>query len=222
MINCFLQRKDKKRQKAQINPIKLLQSRLKCGMIEILWTVQRFAAAVTRKHNDDPLCNRRRLVLQRFIWYGEDMKEYIVKETTDFLALSTLFHSSGMGVKIEERMPERILKMWRMDDRQTGELMAAVTLEVRDGAYALGDIAVRGDLHRQGYGKVMLDAVFEEARALGIKEVWACAKEPTFYMHNGWQKMNWDESPKIAVYCAECPRRDVDCHPQIMHYTLEP
>ena len=58
------------------------------------------------------------------------MKEYIIRETTDFLSLSTLFHESGMGVTIEERMPDRILKMWRMDDALTGELMAAVTLDI--------------------------------------------------------------------------------------------
>ena len=70
------------------------------------------------------------------------MKDYIIRETEDFLSLSTLFHESGMGVTIEERMPDRIIKMWRMDDALTGELIAAVTFEIRDGAYSLGDIAV--------------------------------------------------------------------------------
>ncbi|MBR6361580.1 MAG: GNAT family N-acetyltransferase, partial [Clostridia bacterium] len=110
------------------------------------------------------------------------MDEYIIRETDDFLSLSTLFNQSGMGVKIEERMPERILKMWRMDDPVTGELMAASTLEIRDGVYSLGDIAVRGDLHRRGYGRVMQNLVFDEARGLGIKELWACAKEPAYYL----------------------------------------
>ena len=77
------------------------------------------------------------------------MDEYIIRETNDFLALSTLFHESGMGVAIEERVPDRVIKMWRMDDPQTGELMAASTFEMRDGVYTLGDIAVRSDLHRK-------------------------------------------------------------------------
>ena len=55
------------------------------------------------------------------------MKEYIIRETDDFLSLSTLFHESGMGVNIEERMPDRVIKMWRMDNARTGELMAAFT-----------------------------------------------------------------------------------------------
>ncbi len=148
------------------------------------------------------------------------MKEYIIKETRDFLSLSTLFNQSGMGVKIEERMPERIIKMWRMDDPETGALMAASTFEKRDGVYTLGDIAVRNDLHKKGYGKIMQSLVFEEARRAGIKEVWACAKEPDYYLKCGWQKMAWDESPNIAVYCSSCGKRGTICHPEIMKYTL--
>ena len=148
------------------------------------------------------------------------MNEYVIRETEDFLALSTLFHDSGMGVRIEDRMPERILKMWRMDDVRTGELIAAATLEVRDGVYSLGDIAVREDVRHKGYGLVMQRVVFREARSCGIKELWACAKEPAYYLHSGWQKMIWDASPRIAVYCDSCGRRSKDCHPEIMKYTL--
>ena len=94
------------------------------------------------------------------------MKDYIIRETEDFLSLSTLFNESGMGVKIEERMPDRIIKMWRMDDARTGKLIAAVTFEIRDGAYSLGDIAVNSGVQSKGYGKIMQSVVFEEARKL--------------------------------------------------------
>ena len=148
------------------------------------------------------------------------MDDYIIRETQDFLALSTLFHESGMGVAIEDRVPDRVLKMWRMDDPQTGALMAAATLEMRDGVYSLGDIAVRSDLHRTGFGKVMQHVVFTEAKKRGITELWACAKEPAYYLHCGWQKMDWDASPNIAVYCTSCGKRGTLCHPEIMKYTL--
>ena len=137
------------------------------------------------------------------------MKKYIIRETTDFLSLSTLFHESGMGVTIEERMPDRILKMWRMDDALTGNLMAAVTLEIRDEAYSLGDIAVRNGIQS------------DEAKKLGVKEIWACAKEPEYYIHCGWQEMKWEDSPNIAVYCSTCSKRGNICHPKIMKYTLK-
>ena len=148
------------------------------------------------------------------------MEEYIISETEDFLSLSTLFNESGMGVRIEDRMPERIIKMWRMDNPVTGELMAASTLEIRDGVYSLGDIAVRNDLHLKGYGRIMQKMVFDEAKSRGIKELWACAKEPDYYLKCGWEKMPWGESPDIAVYCSTCGKRGTLCHPEIMKYTL--
>ncbi len=148
------------------------------------------------------------------------MEEYIIRETEDFLSLSTLFSQSGMGVRIEDRKPERVIRMWRMDDAVTGSLMAASTLEVRDGVYSLGDIAVRADLQRKGYGRIMQKVVFDEARRRGITELWACAKEPAYYMQCGWEKMPWDESPDIAVYCTSCGKRGTLCHPEIMKYTL--
>lgn len=148
------------------------------------------------------------------------MSCFEIKETDDFLSLSTLFHNSGMGVKIEERCPDRIVRMWRMDDKETGELMAAVTLEIRDGVFTLGDIAVRDDLHHLGYGKVMLGVVYEEAKRRNICELWACAKEPEFYAHNGWTRMDWDSSPNIAIYCTTCEKRNCICHPEIMKYVL--
>lgn len=107
-----------------------------------------------------------------------------------------------------------------MDDPETGELMAASTFEIRDGVYTLGDIAVRNDLHCKGYGRVMQKVVFDEARKRGVKELWACAKEPDYYLHSGWEKMVWDEAPNIAVYCTSCGKRGTACHPEIMRYTL--
>lgn len=148
------------------------------------------------------------------------MSEFEIKETNDFYSLSVLFHNSGMGVKIEERCPDRIIKMWRMDDKNTGELMAAVTLEMRSGVFTLGDIAVRKDLHRMGYGRMMQNVVFEEAKKRNIKELWACAKEPEYYLHSGWQKMSWDKAPDIAIYCTSCEKRNRECHPEIMKYVF--
>ena len=148
------------------------------------------------------------------------MERYIIRETTDFYPLSVLFHESGMGVKVEDQSPERIVKMWRMDDPETGELMAAATLEFRAGVAALGDIAVGENFRSHGYGAVMQKVVFEEARERGIREIWACAKEPEYYAHCGWQRMEWKTSPDIAVYCASCGKRGRECHPEIMRYTL--
>ncbi len=144
--------------------------------------------------------------------------EYIIRETDEFYPLSVLFQENGMGVPISERAPDQIIKMWRMDDSETGELMAAVTLEIRDNVYTLGDIAVRADLQRKGYGRIMQDVVFVQAKKLKVSEVWACAKEPEFYKKLGWKVIDWEDAPDIAIHCAECGKRGFTCFPQIMKY----
>ncbi len=148
------------------------------------------------------------------------MEEYIIRETDDFYPLSVLFKENGIGVEISTAAPEKIVKMWRMDDPITGELMASSTLEIRDDVYTLGNIAVREDLHGKGYGKIMQDIVLDHARSLGVGEVWACAKEPDFYKNLGWEALDWDTAPAIDTHCVACGKRGTICNPEKMRYTL--
>ncbi len=110
--------------------------------------------------------------------------------------------------------------MWRMDDAQTGEMLAAATLELRSGVAALGDIAVQDKVRGNGCGTVMLHTVIEEAQSRGVETLWACAKEPDFYLHRGWQTADWDASPDIAAYCSTCEKKDSLCHPKKMKLSL--
>ena len=149
------------------------------------------------------------------------LQSYTVRETEDFRTLSTFFHENGLGVQIEAEKPDRILKMWRLDDAATGQPIAAVTLEMRGGVYALGDIAVKKEMRRKGYGAVLLQTVYREARRMGIHTLWACAKEPDYYLRHGWQEADWDSAPDIAVYCPACTKHGVVCHPKKMKKALD-
>ena len=146
---------------------------------------------------------------------------YTVRETVDFRTLYAFFHENGLGVQIETAKPDRILKMWRLDDAATGQLIAAVTLEMRGGVYVLGDIAVKKEMRRKGYGAIMLQTVCREARQMGVRTLWVCAKEPDYYLHHGWQETDWDSAPDIAVYCPVCEKHGVVCHPKKMKKTLD-
>lgn len=145
---------------------------------------------------------------------------YIIRETQDFYPLSVLCHESGMEVEIGETPPDGTVKMWRMEDAETGELIAAVTLQIRDRVHVLGTLAVRQDRRHQGCGKAMQAAVFEEARRMGIKEIWGSAKVPDYYYHLGWEPMDWDASPRVGVSCQTCHRRGRECFPAIIKMTL--
>ncbi len=125
-----------------------------------------------------------------------------------------------MEIEISDTPPEGMVNMWRLEDKETGELIAAVTLQVRDHVYTLGDLAVRGDHHSEGYGKIMQQVVFDAAKKLGIKEIWGSAKVPEYYYRLGWQQMDWNVSPKVAVNCLACARRGTSCFPVIIKMSL--
>lgn len=145
---------------------------------------------------------------------------YVIKETNNYYPLSVLFHESGMEIEVSETPPAGMVKMWRMEDAATGELIAAVTLQIRDHVYTLGDLAVRQDHRSEGYGKIMQSVVFEAAREMGVKELWGSAKVPDYYYRLGWERMDWDTSPQVAVNCHTCSRRGKECFPQIIRMTL--
>lgn len=148
------------------------------------------------------------------------MDEYIIVETDDFNSILPLIKENGMGGEIDDEMPERIIKIWRMEEPQTGNLMAASTLEIRDGVYTLGKLAVRPDLHMMGYGRIMQSLVIDEAKKRHISQLWVCAKEPDYYLHNGWKIADWDSSPNIAIHCKACNKFAADCSPKKMRFFL--
>ena len=145
---------------------------------------------------------------------------YVIAETDDYYTLSSFFKDCGLEVPVARETPANMVKMWRMDDRETGDLMAAVTLEIRDHVYVLGDLGVRKDLRNSGYGKLLQSIVFNEARKRGIHELWGSAKVPTYYYPIGWKKMDWNASPQVAKKCSACWRRGSGCHPEILKIEL--
>jgi len=142
----------------------------------------------------------------------------VIKETGDYYPLSVLFQDSGMEIAPSHTPPAGLVKMWRLEDG--GALLAAVTLEIRDGAAVLGRLGVRPDCQRQGYGKLLQKVVFEEARKMGLTELWGCAKVPDYYCRLGWERQDWDRSPRIAAPCENCPRRGKTCFPTVIRIQL--
>lgn len=145
---------------------------------------------------------------------------YRIQETNDFYPLSLLFRDSGMEIQPSHEPPAGLIKMWRLEDAGTGELLAAVTMETRDGVPVLGDLGVRPDLQRTGCGKLLQEVVFDEARRMGIRTLWGSAKVPDYYCRLGWERVDWDSAPRIAVNCDGCTRRGDTCHPAILKRTL--
>ncbi|MBQ6686034.1 MAG: GNAT family N-acetyltransferase [Firmicutes bacterium] len=148
------------------------------------------------------------------------MISYVIKETDDFYSLAQFFSENGLETSIQKTTPEGIVKMWRLEHSESGELIAAATLQMRSDVYTLGDLAVREDLRGQGFGKLMQKQVFEEARKLGITELWGNAKVPAYYLKMGWEIVDWESAPNISISCKTCPQRGVKCFPEIIRIGL--
>ena len=148
------------------------------------------------------------------------MISYVIKETDDFYSLAQFFSENGLETSIQKTTPEGVVKMWRLEHSESGELIAAATLQMRSDVYTLGDLAVREDLRGQGFGKLMQKQVFEEARKLGITELWGNAKVPAYYLKMGWEIVDWESAPNISLSCKTCPQRGVKCFPEIIRIGL--
>lgn len=145
----------------------------------------------------------------------------VIKETTDYFPLSELFHNNEVGVPITEVTPDGMIKMWRMDNAETGELIAAVTFQLRAGVHALGSIAVDPKYRSKGYGSMMQQVLFDEAKKMGVNEVWCCARIPDYYVKTGWEIMPWETSPKVDVNCPTCAKLGKTCNPSIILKKLD-
>ena len=144
---------------------------------------------------------------------------YVIKETENWRPLTELFNEMGLEVEIGDVPPKSMLKMWCLEDEDTGEYLGGATLQLKKGVHALGSLAVRPAANGGGWGEQLLEKVFEETKALGGTEIWACARIPEYYFKLGWEKMDPETAPKI-FNCQYCDRFGVSCHPAIIRKTL--
>jgi amino-acid N-acetyltransferase len=71
----------------------------------------------------------------------------------------------------------------------------------------------------KGCGKKLMDAVVKEAKALGLKSIFALTKIPVFFKKYGFRRIAKKELPhKIWKDCFNCPKfPDCDEHALIFH-----
>jgi amino-acid N-acetyltransferase len=68
-------------------------------------------------------------------------------------------------------------------------------------------IVVREDLRGQGVGKHLLEACIAEARALGVKRVYALTRIEAFFARHGFSEIDKHDLPsKVFRDCVRCPK----------------
>ena len=67
---------------------------------------------------------------------------YRIVETQDYYPVSVMCHECGLEVEPSETAPGYVQKMWKCEDTDTGELVAAAVTAFRDGCHVLENLVV--------------------------------------------------------------------------------
>jgi N-acetylglutamate synthase-like GNAT family acetyltransferase len=103
------------------------------------------------------------------------------------------------------------------DDR----LVGCVALETFAGLDVVSWLAVAGEYRGRGVGRQLLRAAENGAGDLGIRELWATARAPGFFVRHGYSVSGGGgERELLLPACEKCPQYEVDCHPKIVKKAL--
>jgi N-acetylglutamate synthase-like GNAT family acetyltransferase len=104
----------------------------------------------------------------------------------------------------------RHIKEYQVAVTPAGEVVGSVALKIYSPRLAeLGALAVRADQQGTGIGKALCDALLADARAMGLREVFALTRKPLFFLRQGFMIAEREHFPmKVWADCAKCPRQN--------------
>ncbi|MDD2484158.1 MAG: GNAT family N-acetyltransferase [Eubacteriales bacterium] len=138
-----------------------------------------------------------------------------IKITEDYYPLAVLFQRCGLEVNPNDNKPEGIVKMWKCEDEETGELIGAATVQLLNGVYVVKHLAIDEEHRKTGIGKILLQLAEEELKNLGASEIWLSGKVPDYYLRFGWEKVQPEDAPSFSK-CLKCSQFNQVCFPSIM------
>ena len=96
-------------------------------------------------------------------------------------------------------------------------LIGCAALQVLDGYHFLEYVAVDSAMRNRGLGASLVAKIVEEARARGLKELWAKARLPGFYEKLGFKVHSGiRHGPKTIEDCEACPQYHRTCYPAMV------
>ena len=101
------------------------------------------------------------------------------------------------------------------------ELVGCAGLRFKDGIHTVECLAVAGGFRNRGLGRRLVEAIESEAKTRNIRELWAVARAPGFFVSVGYSisKGETERGPKLDS-CRKCRQFGVSCNPAIVVKTL--
>ena len=124
-------------------------------------------------------------------------------------ALIAPFVATGDLLPRSEYDLSRHIKEYHVAATAAAEIVGSVALKIYSPRLAeLGALAVRADPQGNGIGRALCDELLEDARALGLREVFALTRKPLFFLRLGFSLAEREHFPmKVWADCAKCPRQ---------------
>jgi N-acetylglutamate synthase-like GNAT family acetyltransferase len=104
----------------------------------------------------------------------------------------------------------RHIKEYVVAEDADGAIVGTASLKVYSTQLAeIAALAVRDDQQGRGVGRALVDWVLDDARALGLKQVFGLTRKPMFFLRIGFRAAEKEQFPlKVWADCARCPRQD--------------
>ncbi len=98
-----------------------------------------------------------------------------------------------------------------------GRMIGCAALQVIKGEHFLEYVAVESSMRGRGLGAALVARIEDEARALGLKELWAKARLPGFYERLGYTVYRTGaRGAKSVKDCEKCPQYHTTCFPALV------
>lgn len=146
---------------------------------------------------------------------GEDA--VVIRVTDDLDAVRTLCVQAGLDM--QDGPLDGIVVAY---GAYAGErFVGCATMQSLEGGRFLEYVAVDAGFRNRGIGAMLVARIEEEARAMGMRELWAKARAPGFYQRIGYRVLgDGERGPKNLDTCRDCPQFRRDCFPVIVVKTL--
>ena len=132
--------------------------------------------------------------------------------TDDLDAVRALGIASGLDAS--EREEKGIVGAWAARTAG-GAMVGAIALERSGGLDAVNWMAVDAAFRGRGIASRLLEELEREARARGMRRLWATARAPGFFFANGFRAVpDGAEADYLIADCPSCPHYGRDCTPQ--------
>jgi len=142
----------------------------------------------------------------------------VIAPSDDHAAAMALAEAAHLEIT---EFPKPPLAMWGAFVGQ--RMVGTVSLEDYRGLPIVSRIAVSQACRGSGLGRRLLTTLEEEVRQRRLKELWATARAPGFFVAMGYSVVaTGEERDLLLSECVTCGQHGSECHPQAVRKTFMP